>query len=165
MSHYPLKQTTVLADVGYMRVFAKIACLCVLAWLGMSPARAQDSDEAATRSKILTLEHAWNQAEAFKDVKALDALFDNGLIYVDIDGVLMTKAEFLAHVKSGHVQQVVTQSMAVQIFGTTAIVTGTYQASEFKNGRPLLSRGRFLDTWILKESKWVCVAADATPVH
>jgi len=126
---------------------------------------AQDSEEAGNRSKILALEHAWNQAEAFKDLKALDAILDNAIVYVDSDGTLMNKSEFLAHVKSAHLQQVVTQSMAVELFGRTAIVTGTYQAKEFQNGRAVVRRGRFLDAWVAKGSEWVCVAAEATPTR
>jgi Domain of unknown function (DUF4440) len=146
-----------------MRICAKIVCLGALTALAISAVWAQGSDEGASRSKILALEHAWNQAEAFQDVQALDALFDNGLIYIDSDGTMWTKAEFLAHVKEEHMQQVITQSMVVQIFGDTAVVTGTYQASEFKNGRPLVHRGRFVDTWVFRGSVWVCIAAAATP--
>jgi len=29
------------------------------------------------------LEHAWNQAEALNDLKALDSIFDNRLVYID----------------------------------------------------------------------------------
>jgi ketosteroid isomerase-like protein len=125
---------------------------------------AQDQDHSATRTRILALEHAWNQAEAFKDLKALDALFDNDMVYVDFDGTLMTKAAFLARVKSAHLEQVITESMAVQLFNTTAIVSGTYQSSEFKNGKKIERRGRFVDTWVYKDSMWICVAAQATPI-
>jgi hypothetical protein len=152
------------ADVPYMKTGAKFLCVC-LVMMRISPLSAQGSDEAGTRSMILALEHAWNQAEAFKDLKALDTLFDNALVYVDSDGTLMNKAAFLAHVKSAHLQQVVTQSMSVEIFGATAIVTGTYQSNEFQNGRPFARRGRFVDVWILKGSTWACVAAQATPVR
>jgi hypothetical protein len=138
---------------------------CMVVALGLSSLWAQSSEEAGSRSKILALEHAWNQAEAFKDLKALDALFDNGLIYVDSDGTLMNKAAFLAHVKLAHLQQVVTQSMAVQVFGETAIVTGIYQANEFANGKPVVRRGRFVDAWVFKGSTWMCVAAQSTPVR
>jgi|HubBroStandDraft_6_1064221.scaffolds.fasta_scaffold00667_18 hypothetical protein len=147
-----------------MRIAAKFVCLCALALMGMS-SWAQEFDEAGNRSKILALEHAWNQAEAFKDLKALDAILDNGLIYVDSDGTLMNKSDFLAHVRSAHLQQVVTQSMSVQFFGQTAVVTGVYQSSEFENGRSAVRRGRFLDAWVFKGSAWVCVAAGATPIR
>jgi hypothetical protein len=136
----------------------------LLAGLTLVPLRAQEADSSAQKSRILALEHAWNQAEAFNDLKALDAIFDNALVYVDSDGTLMTKAEFLSRVKSAHLQQVVTQSMSVQMFGSAAIVTGTYQASEFKNGKTIIHRGRFVDTWVYQNSNWTCVAAQATPL-
>lgn len=142
---------------------ARLACLLALIGIALS-ARAQHLDEAGIRSKILALEHAWNQAEAFNDLKALDALFDNGLVYVDADGTLMTKAEFLSHVKAAHLSQVITQSMTVQVFGTTAVATGTYLVKEFKNGKYLRHRGRFVDVWVQKNETWACVAAEATPI-
>jgi hypothetical protein len=140
--------------------------VCVLSLFGMTLASgwAQDAEEAGARSKILALEHAWNQAEASNDLKALDVLFDSRLVYVDFDGARMTKAEFLSSVKSAHLEQMITESMTVQIFGDTAIVTGTYQSKEFKNGKPLVRRGRFVDTWVQKGPTWVCVAAQATPI-
>ncbi len=125
----------------------KFFCL-ILAVTAPALLRGQAADEEQVRSKIMALEHAWNQAEAFQDLRALDGLFDSGLLYVDSDGTLMTKAEFMAHVKSAHLQQVITQSMRVQVFGDTAIATGTYLAKEFENGRPVVRRGRFVDAWV-----------------
>jgi hypothetical protein len=142
---------------------AKFLCVMMLGAAAVHLV-GQSADTSATRSRILALEHAWNQAEAFKDLKALDALFDNGLVYVDADGTLMTKAEFLSQVKSEHVQQIITELMTVQVFDNTAIVNGIYRSAEFKNGKPLTRRGRFIDTWVYKNSTWVCVAAQATPV-
>jgi ketosteroid isomerase-like protein len=141
---------------------ARLVWLLILAGFAAC-AGAQDADEAGIRSKILALEHAWNQAEAFNDLKALDSLFDNRLVYIDSDGTLLTKAEFLAHVKSSHLQQVITQSMSVQVFGDMAIATGTYLVKEFKGGRNIEHRGRFVDAWVRKDRTWVCVAAEATP--
>ena len=138
-----------------VRVAMALSVMCAVAW-------PQANDDSATRSRVLALEHAWNQAEGFKDLKALDALFDNDMVYVDSDGSLMTKAALLAHVKTAHLQQVVTDLMTVQIFDKTAIVTGAYRSSELKNGKPIQRRGRFIDTWVFKNSTWVCVAAQAT---
>lgn len=142
---------------------ARLVWLVILVGFAGS-VRAQDVDEAGVRTKILALEHAWNQAEAFNDLKALDSIFDNRLVYIDSDGTLMTKAEFLSHVKSSHLQQVVTQSMSVQVFGDMAIVTGAYVVKEFKGGRNVQHRGRFVDAWVRRDQGWVCVAAEATPI-
>jgi hypothetical protein len=94
----------------------------------------------------------------------MDAILDNGLVYVDFDGTLMTKAELLSRVKSEHIQQGITESMTAQIFGDTAIVTGTYLDREIKDGKPFLRRGRFVDTWVRKNQTWVCISAQATPI-
>jgi len=143
---------------------ARFICVLLIVWMPVAVLVAQDSDEASDRSKIIALEQAWNQAEAFKDLKALDSLFDSTLLYVDSDGSLMTKAEFLSHVKSNRLQQVVTVSMTVQVSGDTAIATGVYRANELKNGRPTLQHGRFTDTWIQRHGTWVSIAAQATPI-
>jgi hypothetical protein len=153
------------ADVSEMNFRVRRVLLAfLLGSLGMFPLRAQNPDISATRSKVLALEHVWNQAEASKDMKALDSIFDNFLVYVDTEGSLLTKAEFLSRVKSAHLQQVTTQSMTVQVFDNTAVVTGTYQAVEFKSGKPVVSHGRFIDTWAYRNSSWVCVAAQSTPI-
>ncbi len=126
---------------------------------------SQTSDEAAARTRILALEHAWNQAEEVNDVKALDSIFDNAMVYVEDDGTLMTKAEFLARVKTAHLQKVVTQSMSVVLFGDTAVATGIYEAHLFNGGKLKLVRGRFMDTWVFKNSTWICIAAQSTPIQ
>lgn len=152
------------ADRKYMRTHAAtLLCVCVLICCATA-SRSQSSDDNAARTRILALEHAWNQAEAFKDLKALDSILDNALLYVDEDGSLLTKAEFLSRVKSAHLQKVVTQSMSVSVFGDTAVVTGVYEAEFFKDGRVKIARGRFVDTWTLRNSTWVCVAAQSTPI-
>lgn len=159
----PVKERPANADIQGMKSSAvRLVWLLILVGACVH-ARAQDADEGGVRSKVLALEHAWNQAEAFNDLKALDSIFDNRLVYIDSDGTLMTKAEFLSHVKSSHLQQVITQSMTVQVFGDMAIVTGVYLVKEFKGGKSIQHRGRFVDAWVRKDQTWVCVAAEATP--
>jgi len=147
-----------------MRVLTRILAGLSLSLALALSAASQSPDESSARARVLALEHAWNQAEAFKDLKALDVLFDNSLVYVDFDGSLLTKAEFLARVKSAHLQQVITEGMNVEVFDNTAIVTGVYRATGLEHGKPVVRRGRFVDTWVFRNSTWVCVAAQATPV-
>jgi ketosteroid isomerase-like protein len=123
------------------------------------------SDKNAITS-VLALEHAWNQAEERKDTRALDAIFDNALVYVDYDGTFRTKAEFLARVKSSasQPQQEITESMTGHMFGNTVVVTGIYIARGTEHGKPYVRRGRFVDTWSYKDGRWLCVASQATPI-
>ncbi|MFZ0762059.1 MAG: nuclear transport factor 2 family protein [Candidatus Sulfotelmatobacter sp.] len=150
-------------EVGTMKTMGHVAALACAASL---LAAAQNTGVSGTRSNVLALEYAWDQAQEGGDTKALGEIFDNSLVFVDYDGRLLTKAEYLARVKSdaSHLQQIVTESMSVQVFGETAIVVGIYRAKGVEDGKPYLRRRRFIDTWLLIGGHWMCVAAEATPI-
>jgi ketosteroid isomerase-like protein len=129
-------------------------------------ATAQDVGNSGARSNILALEYAWDQAQERGDTKALSALFDNSLIFVDYDGKVLTKPEYLARIKSDltHTEQVVTETMDVHVLGNTAIVVGVYRVKGIEGGKPYARRRRFTDTWMLLGGNWTCIAAEATPI-
>jgi ketosteroid isomerase-like protein len=139
-----------------------IAALCLASCIS---ACAQDpADESTVRDKILALENAWNQAEEHKDSKALDSLLAKTLVYVDYDGTLMNKAEFLASVKRAtlHPEQIINEQMATKVYGDTAIVTGLYREKGALEGKPYVRHGRFTDTWVNFNGTWQCVASQST---
>src|ERR1035438_2627866 len=123
-----------------------IGLVTILVCSALVFAAAQNSADSGGRSNILALEHAWDQAQERGDVKALAAIFDNSLIYVDYDGRLLTKAEYLARVKANtaHIQQIVAEGMSVQLFGNTAIVVGTYRLKSVDSGSQALCAGALL---------------------
>jgi ketosteroid isomerase-like protein len=139
--------------------------LVVLVVYGI-PAAAQDTSEAAIQSKIVALEKAWNQAYKAGDTKALDGLLDNSIILVNDDGSVQSKADFLAsvHATNSQEQQVAPESMHVHVFGTVAIASGVMRVKGMENGKPYTRREQFVDTWLFKAGKWVCIATDATPI-
>jgi ketosteroid isomerase-like protein len=147
------------------------ASLLLFLLYGMTlSALAQDTSEAATKSKIAALEGAWNQAYKSGDTKALDTLLDNAIVLVNDDGSVQSKTEFLASVKpagspaGSQEQQVAPESMSVHVFGNTAIATGIFRAKGMEGKRSYVRRERFIDTWIYKDGHWVCIATDATPI-
>lgn len=139
--------------------FAVVVCLTALRIC------AQDQSNQVAASKIVALESVWNQAEEHSDIRALDLIFDDALIYIDEDGSSLTKAQFLSRtkVKSAQLQSLVTQNTSVRVYGETALVVGSYRAKGVQQGKPYVRDGRFIDTWVLKNGTWVCVAAQATP--
>ena len=143
-----------------------IACVAILAVAASPFVAAQNYGDSGVRSNILALEYAWDQAQENRDVRALSAIFDNALVFVDYDGKVLTKTEYLERVRSdsSHMEQIVTESMSVLVLGNTAIVVGTYRAKGVEDGKPYLRRRRFVDTWMLMGEHWVCVAAEATPI-
>jgi ketosteroid isomerase-like protein len=143
---------------------AKVA-VAVLLFAAAVRVVAQDKSGAdAERTRILALENAWNQAEEHKDTKALDALLASTLVYVDYDGTLMDKAQFMASVKAPalHPEQIVNESMTANVYGDSVVVTGVYREKGVKQGKPYLRHGRFTDTWIRQNGIWVCVASQST---
>jgi hypothetical protein len=102
-------------------------------------------DTDSQRTKILALENAWNQAEEHKDTGALGGLLAATLVYIDYDGTLMNKAQFMASVKapSLYPDQIVNESMTAQVYGDSAVVTGIYREKGIHNGKTYLRRGRF----------------------
>jgi ketosteroid isomerase-like protein len=125
-----------------------------------------DVDAAGVRSRIIALEKGWNQAYKLGDAKALDGLLDNEMVLINDDGTVQTKSEFLASVKAtnSQEQQVAPESMNVHVYGNAAVATGVFRAKGIEAGKSYVRRERFVDTWIFKDGKWVCVASNATPV-
>jgi ketosteroid isomerase-like protein len=138
-----------------------LVLLCVMA-LQVSAQEAANSD---TATAIRAVEHQWFEAQSRNDNGALDLIFDNALVYVE-HGRLMTKGDYLSSVRSAkpQPQQVVMEAMTVRTFGSTAIVVGTYRETGVKDGRSLLRRWRFVDTWVNKKGRWMLVAAGAAPL-
>jgi ketosteroid isomerase-like protein len=118
----------------------------------------------AEQARILTLENAWNQAVQQKDGDALKMLLAPELIYVEYDGSLMTKAEYLATVQSPTVRpvRIVNESSTVRLYGQVAVVNGVCRESGVKNGKAYALRERFTDTWVRRGDNWVCVASEST---
>lgn len=129
-----------------------------------APAAPVPDQLDAAQTRILALENAWNQAEEHKDVNALDSFLDATLVYVDYDGSMMDKAQFMASIKlpSLHPEQIVNESMTAHVYGDSAVVTGVYREKGERNGKPYLRRGRFTDTWVFHQGNWVCVASQST---
>ena len=140
--------------------------LMVLACASVAQMAAQESSDATVQSKITALEQAWNQAYKMGDAKALDAILDDAVVLVNDDGSVQNKADFLASLRALHAQdqQVSPESMSVHVFGSSAIATGVMRVKRREKGKSYLRRERFVDTWVYKGGRWVCVGTDATPV-
>jgi len=144
----------------------RIAGLCFLLVCTMAlPLPGQQVEESGTAAAIRALEHAWVEGQSRNDNGALDLIFDNSLIYIEY-GQLVSKGDYLSRIKRAGPQlsQIIMESMTVRTFGNTAIVVGTYREKDVPGAKPALRRWRFIDTWVYKKSRWVLVAAAATPL-
>jgi ketosteroid isomerase-like protein len=118
-------------------------------------------------TRVLMLESVWNQAVRLGESKALQGLFADGLVYIDYDGKMMNKGQYLAHVQKHefHPEYVVSESMSVHAYGTSVVVTGIYREKGTKSGQPYALRERFVDTWIQQNGAWVCASSQSTLIQ
>jgi ketosteroid isomerase-like protein len=126
---------------------------------------AQESSKPrGEEAHLLALESAWNHAEQSKDASALGQLLADTFFYVDYDGTLMNKKEYLASTANNEVQQeqINNEGMTVHIYGNAAVVNGIYGDKGLEKGKPFSRHGRFTDTWIREKDTWQCVASQST---
>lgn len=126
---------------------------------------AQDSSRQTNEEGHLrALESAWNHAEQSKDAAALNQLLAESLVYVDYDGTLLNKKEFLESTLHNSIEQeqINNDGMTVHMYGNAAVVTGMYRDKGIEKGKSFLRRGRFTDTWINQNGTWQCVASQST---
>ncbi|HUL33629.1 MAG TPA: nuclear transport factor 2 family protein [Candidatus Eisenbacteria bacterium] len=140
--------------------------LAFLIFVGASFAVRAQNSTADESGHILALETAWNHALEVKDTAALQMLLSNSMVALDSDGVLMSKAAFLAGIKAPDYKpgQVVNEKIAVHMFGDTAVVAGVYRERNIENGKPVVNRASFVDTWVKQGGTWQCVASTAVTI-
>ena len=138
----------------------------VLVCAGSSLAPAQDGASSAAEAQVLALDKAWSQASKRGDAKALQALLDSTLVYIDDDGTLMDKAKLIEGLKlPSHPVHEADAGMIVHVYGESAVVTGVYRTESLEHGKALLRRVVFVHTWVFRNGAWVCVSGGATPIQ
>ncbi len=144
-----------------------LTLVLAIATLGLA-ARMQGLPKAADdETQLIQLERSWNQAEMGRDPSAITSLFDDTLVYVDYDGSLMNKAQYLRTVadptaKPEHMHD---EGMKVHVYGSAGVVTGVYRETGTSKGKPYIRRARFTDTWIKQNGQWKCVASQSTLIQ
>jgi len=137
-----------------------ILCACAVWGTAQQPAKTRGEE-----GRIMALESAWDQAEQNKDAKALANLLADNLVYVDYDGSLSTKQQFLAQVKTADIagEQINNEGVTVHLYGNNvAVSTGIYRDKGIKKGKPFSRRGRFTNVWLNQNGQWECIASQST---
>ena len=141
------------------------SCFWLLTWVaGVAVAAQTDPQLDKEQRRIMALENAWNRALQMNDAKAVEPLMDAELIYIDYDGSLMNKAQYLAGISRPGlaVEHIVSESMQVQLYGQSAVVIGICRDVGSERGKRYSRRLRFVDMWINRGGVWVCVSSQST---
>lgn len=128
-------------------------------FLSLSLAAIAQNDPRET--KLLVLEHLWNEAQVNRDAAALEAMVGSRFVNTEWNGEVSDKQHFLADIKDPQFKpsSLTIQDVKMTFYGDTAVVTGTYHTQGTYQAKSYDHLGRFTDTWVLESGTWQCVAS------
>jgi ketosteroid isomerase-like protein len=135
--------------------------MCTVLLAACAWAQSGNSDMAAQQSKLIVLEHLWNDAQVHRDSHALEALVADRFVNTEYDGDVSDRDKFLADIKDPEFKPSLMniRDVQVNVYRETAVVTGIYHTKGTNGGKVYEHLGRFTDTWIFENGKWLCVAS------
>jgi ketosteroid isomerase-like protein len=117
--------------------------------------------------QLMKLENEWADAMVKRDAAALDGILANDYTGTNADGIVSTKAQYLASLKSGKdvISSLVLDDMRVRVYGDTAVVTGRSTAKEVSEGKDISTQFRWTDMWVKDYAgRWQCVASHSSNI-
>jgi ketosteroid isomerase-like protein len=129
-------------------------------------AQTGSPDYSAQQNKITVLEHLWNDAQVHRDAHALEAMIADRFVNTEYDGEVSDRDKFLADIKDPEFKPSLMniRDVQVNVYRDTAVVTGVYHTKGTSSGKAYEHLGRFTDTWIFDNGKWLCVASHTSLV-
>ena len=136
-------------------------CCLLLAVFSIGQASAQKSRDDSQETKLLVMEHLWNEAQVNRDSRALDGLIGSAFVNTEWDGEISDKSKFLADIKDPQFKptSLTIQDLKVSMYADSAVVVGIYHTKGTYQAKPYEHWGRFTDTWVFTEGRWQCVAS------
>lgn len=112
-------------------------------------------------TQIIAFENLWNQMQIAHDAHAMEQMLDPDFVLTDYDGSVQDRAQFLASIrdKSNQLSVEVSQDMKLHRHGDTVVVIGATHEKGTLKGKPYEHHGRFTDTWIKRDYRWLCIAS------
>ena len=144
--------------------FMRIANLVVFMFLTASVyAQPPSSNE----KQILKLEDDWARALKTKDKGLLDAIVAPNFTFIEPDGTVKNRDEYLAD-RSSDIADVESFELAdikVSVFENCALASGLSKITERRQGKRYRFSLRWKELWLKDNGKWRVVASQATPVN
>ena len=117
--------------------------------------------QSSTSGDLIQLENRFNDALVRADLKTIDEIEADDLIFTDATGTVTSKADEMQSLKSGDVNFELIQmtETRVQDFGNMAVVRRLMEKARHKNA-DISGTYRFTDVWVTRKGKWEHVAGE-----
>lgn len=125
--------------------------------------RKADSDAAISQT-LQAIEQAWLNAEKNHDAAAFEKLVADDWMAITPEGKSQTKAERAAEIKTSQIASATLGNMKVRVFGDTAVVTGTDDEVNMKDGKKSSSHYAWMDVFVKRNGKWLAVASQTARI-
>ena len=114
--------------------------------------------------EIIALENRRIEAMIKGDIKALEEILADDLIYTHTTARIDTKSSFTEAISSGRTKyrSMEQDDVKVRQYGDTAVVTGHARVHVEANGREIKFQIRFIDVYAKRNDVWRMVAWQST---
>lgn len=150
-------------QVMLKHVMIKQLMSCLLLAAGAF-AQAPQPASYTEKTNLIALERMWNEAQVSLDSTAIASMIGDKFINTEFDGEVSNRGKFLADFADPKFKPSLMniQNVEVAMYTNTAIVTGDYHTKGVYGGKPYEHFGRFTDTWVYQDGKWLCVASHSS---
>jgi len=141
----------------------RLVLLLLLAALN-SPAQGQAVTDTVEQH-LITLEQEWNDAILRNDRAAAGAFMAEEWTEITSEGSVLSKTEDLDELVGGyHATSLRLSELRVRVFGEGAVVSGVTDEQSSYQGKDTSGRFRWMDVWVRRASRWVCVGSSVTRI-
>lgn len=146
------------------------ACLVLLMAMGTAaqPPGMKRGERHESHHEIDQLEDSWRDAILHRNIAALAALLSDDYIAITANGMLQTKDESLASLRSGamHFTSIEFSDRKVRFYGMTALVTSRAEVSGTGPEGDFTGSYRYTRVYVRDEQgKWKIVSFEASRIR
>ncbi len=144
-------------NIPMLAIAMSTLLFAVFANAAEGPSREQEA--------LMQSERDWAKAWGTKDMSAIDWEADE-YVFTDFDGSVSDRAADVETLKSPTFAiSYEVDDMKAMVFGDTGVVVGHQTQTGRQQGRDIGGTFRFTDTWVKRDGRWRCVAAQLTPIE
>ena len=147
-----------------MLLYAKLFVVALIVTAISLPTLAKKSQGSADIAELSKLEQVWNDAYVHGNVGPLERLLADDLIVTMTDMAVLTKAQSIGLLRSGHLRfpRYETSDIRIRVYSDAAVVTGRLQRTRTVDGKNVDDDWRFTKVYVRRSGKWQVVAWHAS---